>query len=78
MTHSSVRAMANGLVPGRGFSYLAARWTLGMEAMTPRENDKADDRERHEAERRLEILRKEAHDEALERILLKDRKESSQ
>ena len=45
--------------------------------MTPREDDHHNDREHAaEVERRLELLRKEAHDQALERIL-KDRKESS-
>lgn len=38
--------------------------------MATHDNEKPDDCERvAEAERRLEILRKEAHDEALERIL---------
>ena len=44
--------------------------------MTPRDEDKPGDRERQEAERHLEILRKEAHDEVLERHLKDSQKVS--
>jgi hypothetical protein len=40
-----------------------------MEPMATHDDEKPDERERQEAERRLEILRKEAHDAALERML---------